>query len=175
MIMQLFRRSFRFKFSIAAALLIVTSGTSIFAQSDTKQDATIITDESAGDRKGVIRLGTKERVVRIENTEDLLVRTVAESNPTTPVELAKAVKVMIDIEQFEKAGEYLDSLAGLELDGAASYELNRVAGSDLFYEIARTSELQPQGRELALKVFSLATEWANSDSRIASLIKQVGT
>ena len=175
MIMQLFRRSFRFKFSIAAALLIVTSGTSIFAQSDTKQDATIITDESAGDRKGVIRLGTKERVVRIENTEDLLVRTVAESNPTTPVELAKAVKVMIDIEQFEKAGEYLDSLAGLELDGAASYELNRVAGSDLFYEIARTSELQPQGRELALKVFSLATEWANSDSRIASLIKDVGT
>ena len=115
MIMQLFRCSLRFKFSIAAALLIVTSGTTIFAQSDTKQDATVITDESNRDRKGIIRLGAKEREVRIENTEDLLVRTVAQSNPTTPVELAKAVKVMIDIEEFEKAGEYLDSLAGLEL------------------------------------------------------------
>ena len=175
MIMQLFRCSLRFKFSIAAALLIVTSGTTIFAQSDTKQDATVITDESNRDRKGIIRLGVKEREVRIENTEDLLVRTVAQSNPTTPVELAKAVKVMIDIEEFEKAGEYLDSLAGLELSGEASYELNRVVGSDLFYEMARTRELQPLGRELALRVFSSATEWANSDSRIESLIKQVAT
>ena len=177
MIMQLFSRSLRSILLIAAALLIA-SPTTIVAQSGTApsaNDATIITDGTKRDRRNVIRLGTTDREVRIENTEDLLVRTVAQSNPTTAIELAKAVGLMIDIEEFQKAGEYLDSLASLELDGKTSYELNRVVGSDVFYEIARADQLQPRGRELALRVFASATEWANSDSRIDSLIKQAAT
>jgi len=171
MIMQFFSRSFRSKFLVAAALLIV-SPTTTFAQ-----DAdTVITDESKRDqRKGVIQLGGTEREVRIENTEELLVRTVAQSNPTTPVELAKAIGLMIDISRFEKASQYLDSLSKLELDGEASYELNRVVGAELFYEMARARELQPAGREMAIKVFTAASDWANSDARIDTLIKRVFT
>lgn len=169
MIMQLFSRSLRFKLLIAAALLIISPTTSAFAQSDI-----VIADETNRDRdRGVIRLGGNEREVRIENTEDLLVRTVRQSNPTTPIELAKAVGLMIDIKQFDQASQYLDSLSAIELDGEASYELNRVVGPELFYELARAAELQPLGRETAIKVFTSASEFANSDARIDSLIDQL--
>ncbi|WP_148619083.1 HEAT repeat domain-containing protein [Mariniblastus fucicola] len=171
MIMQLFSRSLRFKILIAAALLIASPTTSIFAQ----DDATVIRDEATRDRQGIIRLGTDERVVRIENTEELLVRSVAQSNPTTAIELAKAIGLMIDIERFDVASEYLDSLASLELDGEASYELNRSVGPDLFYEIARAKDLQPLGRETAVKVFKAASSWANSDERVAVLIDQLAS
>lgn len=167
MIMQRLSSSIRSNFLIAAALLIA-SPTTLFAQ-----DATIVADESNRDRRNVIRLGGTEREVRIENTEELLVRTVSQSNPTTPIELAKAVGLMIDIEKFEKADQYLDSLAKLELNGETCFELNRVVGAELFYEMARARELQPQGRELAIRVFTSASEFANSDARIDSLIEQL--
>ena len=176
MIMQFFRRSLRFTFLIAAALLVVSSATTSIAQEGSGiREATVITDEANRDRQDIIRLGAPERVVRIETTEELLVRSVAQSNPTTPVQVAKAVGLMINIKRFDKANEYLDTLSKLELDGKASYELNRVVGSELFYEIARTSELQPLGRETALKVFRSASTWANSDERIDGLIEQLAT
>ena len=158
MTMQFFRRFLPSNLLLAAALLIA-SPTTTFAQDD-------------GD-DNVIRLGQNEPVFQFENTEGLLVRTIRESNPTTPIELAKAVGLLIDFKRFDEASQYLDTLAAIELDGEASYELNRVVGSEVFYEMARAAELQPLGRETAIKVFTSASEWANSDTRIDSLIDQV--
>ncbi len=174
MIMQLFSRSFQTNILIAAALLIASPAASAFAQDANPfaQDAGLIPDENDRD---VIRLGSEERVVGLENSEELLIRSVAQSNPTTAIEIAKAISLMLDIDQFDKAKEYLDLLSRLELDGEASYELNRVVGSDLFYSIARSNELQPLGREVSMKVFKQASVWANSDQRIDMLIKELAT
>ena len=169
MIMQIFSRSLQTYILFAAALLIASPTATTFAQ-----DSTVIVDESEADRRDIIKLGSEERVVRIENSEELLVRSVEQSNPTTDIQITKAIGLMLDIERFDKANGYLDSLSKLELDGEASYELNRLAGSDLLYLIARTDELQPLGREVVLKVFRNASEWANSDERIAMLIKELG-
>ena len=144
-------------FALVAVALIFVSPTTTFAQAT----------------RDLITLGKTEREIRTENPEDLLVRSVAQSNPTTPAQITKAIGLMIDIGRFDSAKEYLASLSQMQLDGKASYELNRDVGSDLFYEIARTSELQPEGRALTLKVFSTATEWANSDERIKGLIDQL--
>lgn len=158
----------RTNLTLIAALILVSPTTS-FAQG-----VRVFTDDTETDRN-VIRLGAEKETVRIENAEDVLVRSVAQSNPTTAIELSKAIGWMMDIDRLDKAGLYLGKLAQLELDGESSYELNRTIGSDLFYRIARSSELQPEGREVALKVFTAASKWANSDARIESLIKQVAT
>ena len=166
MTMQITSPNFPIKFLFVVALLFASPITIVCGQG-----VKVISEASSG--RGVIRLGGKE--VRIEKSEDILVRSVAQSNPTTPAELSKAIGWMLDIERFDKAEQYLGQLAGLDLDGQASYELNRVVGSELFYRLARTSELQPQGRALALKVFKAASEWANSDQRIGQLIGQLAT
>ena len=168
MIMQSPRQFFHLGFLLCAALFAISPTTHVHGQSDTKVVSGISSDRS------VIRLGGG-REIKTENTDELLIRSVAQSNPTTPVELSKALGWMLDIKRFDKAKEYLGKLANADLDGQGSYELNRDAGSDLFYRIARSPELQPQGRELALKVFRAASKWANSEERISKLVDEVAT
>ena len=167
MFMQFSSLFFCSKFLLIAALLLVSPITIVQGQ------GTKLIDEAPSER-ALIRLGSTKEIA-IEEPEELLVRSVAQSNPTTPLEISKAIGLMLDIEQFEKAKEYLGKLAGADLNGRVSYELNRDAGSDLFYRLARTDEMQPQGRALALKVFRAASEWANSDERISQLVEEVAT
>jgi CheY-like chemotaxis protein len=161
--MQQISRFFKANILFALALVFV-SPTTTFGQEDPATD-----DEN----REVIQLGKSDRELRIDDTAELLIRSVAQSNPTTPVQVAKAAGLMIEIKQYDEAKKYLDMLAKLPLEGEASYRLNRTVGSDLFYEFARTTELQPEGRELALKVFKSASLWANSEERIDGLIKQL--
>ena len=165
MTMQQISRFIQANILFAVALILV-SPTTTFGQENPGAE-----DES----REVIQLGKSERELRIDDTAALVIRSVAQSNPTTPAEVAKAVGLMIEIKQYDEAKKYLDTLASLSLDGEASYELNRAVGSDLFYEFARTSELQPGGRKLALKVFASASEWANSEARIDGLIQQLAS
>ena len=196
MTMQLFSRFLQAKILLAAALLIASPATSAFSRtttgfgsqsgsdrevfqlgadgsdtrtegSDSRNDGSDTRTEGSDSRNG----GSATRNV---NSGDLLVRSMAQTNPSTPIELAKAVGLMIDIGRFEEANGYLNSLSQLDIDGEASYELNRVVGSEVFYGMARIDQLQPVGREFALSVFGKATQWANSDQRIETLIKELG-
>ena len=166
MFMQFPSPYFHSKFLLFAALLLASPTTIVLGQ-------TKLIEEAPSER-ALIRLGTQTEIA-IEEPEELLVRSVAQSNPTTPVELSNAIGLMLDIDEFEKAKEYLGKLSTADLNGRVSYELNRDAGSELFYRLARTTELQPQGRTLALKVFKAASVWANSDERISQLVEEVAT
>lgn len=121
----------------------------------------------------MITLSENQTPILNETSTDLIVRSVAQSNPTTPESLAKAIVVMVDLERFDEANRYLGSLAAIELDGAASYQLNDAIGPEFFYMAARLDELQPAGREFTKRVFAAAKEFANSPSRIDSLVQQL--
>ena len=169
MIMQLFSRTFQAGFLMSAALI----GTTFFLSNAVAQDENVFADDADPDRE-VIKLGDPAEITQAESAADLLVRTVAQSNPSSAVELVKAANLMVDIKRFKEANGYIDSLAALSLDGKAAYDLTESAGSTAIYVLARTAELQPNGREVALKIFNSATEYANSDARIDSLITQLG-
>lgn len=110
-----------------------------------------------------------------ESTNSLLLRSVAQSNPTTPLQLCRAMSVLMDIEQWPVTRSYLDIFAEADIDGPGAYELNDKIGSDFFYRLARADELQPLGREQARKIFGLATQWANSRERIDGLLDQLAS
>jgi len=167
MTMQIISPYFRAQLLLLVAAILFATPAAIVSGQDVK----VVTEATSG--RDVIRLGGRK--IEIEKSEDILVRSVEQSNPTTPAELAKAVEWMLDIERFDKAEMYLNQLASKNLDGPTSYELNRVVGSELFYRLARSSEMQPLGRKFALSVFSSASQWANSDERIGQLIGELAT
>lgn len=110
-----------------------------------------------------------------ESTNSLLLRSVAQSNPTSAMQLCRAIDVMIDIEEWDAANNYLGKFAEVEIDGPSAYELNDKIGSDFFYRLARADSLQPTGLEQAKKIFELATQWANSRERIDGLLDQLAS
>jgi hypothetical protein len=126
-----------------------------------------------GDRDQTITLSSDAAPPLYETSSDLVARSVAQSNPTSAAELAKAVSIMVDLSRFDEAKNYLTQLASIELDGEASYLLNNTVGPDFFYMVARTDELQPEGRVFVKKVYAAANAWANSESRIKSLVAEL--
>ena len=166
MIMQLFSRTFQAGFLMSAALIGIT----VFSHGAVAQDEENTFADESKDAREVIKLGAPDEP---DDARELLVRTVAQSNPSSALELVKAANLMVDIKRYEEANAYMDSLAALSLDGKAAYELNESAGPTALYVLARTPELQPNGRDVTRKIFDLATKFANSDARIDSLIDQL--
>ena len=107
----------------------------------------------------------------LDETTRLILRTVRDSEPQSPDELAKAAKLMIDIRLFEDARFYLGQLSKLNLSNDQLYQLQNEIGADFFSSIHAKDFLQPEGRELARKVLKASKAVANSPARIDDLIK----
>ena len=103
-------------------------------------------------------------------TARLLIRSVKQSDPQTPTQLAKAVKVMIDLEQFDFARFYLARLMTAELDGQQRSDLVRVMGSDFFFTLHATDQLAPEGREFSRKLLSANHTFRQSPEQLDQLI-----
>lgn len=109
----------------------------------------------------------------LSDGKQLVIRSVRESNPSTPLELARAIKVMLNIDQFGEAKRYLDSLIGLNLTQSQMFELSEEMGAPFLLDLRSESELQPQGRVFAEQVIRIAREEAFSPNRIGELISEL--
>ncbi len=147
--------------ALSVVPLAVAQNDNPFGEDDSDDAAIVLTEPNT------TRVG--------ESTTDLLIRSVTQSNPTTPLQLSQAIVVMMDLDQWDRANDYLNQFAAIELDGPGAYKLNDKIGSDFFYQLARVDELQPAGREQATRVFGLATQWANSRERIDGLLDQLAS
>jgi hypothetical protein len=103
-------------------------------------------------------------------TARLLIRSVKQSDPQTPTQLAKAVKVMIDLEQFDFARFYLARLMTAELDGQQRSDLVRAMGSDFFFTLHATDQLAPEGREFSRQLLAANHKFRQSPERLDQLI-----
>ncbi len=103
-------------------------------------------------------------------TARLLIRSVKQSDPQTPTQLAKAVKVMIDSEQFDFARFYLARLMTAELDGQQRSGLVRAMGSDFFFTLHATDQLAPEGREFSRQLLAANHKFRQSPERLDQLI-----
>lgn len=132
------------------------------AAAPNKPKPTIVLSDRSGSRVG-------------ETTQQLLLRTIASSNPQTPFQLCRSIKVLLDVKEYQAANTYLAQLAEIEIDAKAAYELNDAIGSDFFFRLARLEPLQPAGRQQATTIFGLATQWANSRERIDGLLDEMAS
>ena len=81
--------------------------------------------------------------------EPLVVRLVRESNPSTPLELTRAVQLMIQTSQPKEAKRYLQQLVALKMTPQEKAELQRKFGTGLFLQFSREPDLQPEGAQVA--------------------------
>lgn len=105
--------------------------------------------------------------------EPLVVRLVRESNPTTPLELTRAVQLMIQTSQLKEAKRYLQQLAALKMTPEEKAELQSKFGTGLLLEVSRQPDLQPEGAQVAEAVADAAYRAAQDPNRIATLIAKL--
>ena len=109
----------------------------------------------------------------LSSGQQLVIRSVRESNPTTSVELAKAIETMLNIQQFGEAGKYLEQLIGLDLTRPQMFELSEEMGAPFLLDLRSEMELQPKGKPFAELVIRMAREEAFSTNRIGDLITEL--
>lgn len=103
----------------------------------------------------------------------MIVRNLRQSNPDTPEALARAIKTLLNVQQFGEAKVYLQQLSDKRLTDLQTFDLMNQMGPDFFLNLQSESELQPQGSQFALNAFKAANSAAYAPDRIARLIKQL--
>lgn len=103
-------------------------------------------------------------------TDRLLIRSVKQSNPQTPTQLAKAVKVMVDLGQFDFAKFYLSRLMAVQLEDQQRADLVREMGSDFFFELHAADELAPEGRDFSRQMLKANRQFRQSPEQLQQLI-----
>ena len=131
-------------------------------------DAPVVTDTS-----GATGGDDEEPDQSLSDGVKLVIRAVRESNPTTPIELGRAIKSMINIEQFNEAKKYLAQLNGLNLKGPEIFDLSETLGADFLIDLKIIPELQPEGATFAAQAFQTAKQEAYAPERIAQLISEL--
>ena len=106
----------------------------------------------------------------VSPTARLLIRSVKQSDPRTPTQLAKAVKVMLDLGQFDFAKFYLSQLMSVDLDGQQQADLVRAMGSDFFFKLHATQELAPESQEFSRQMMAANRQFRESPDQLEQLI-----
>ena len=105
--------------------------------------------------------------------DDVTVRELLETNPTSPAELVRVAELLIDLGAMVQAAPLTARLAQAQLDEAALAALAEQFGSATFFKFSLVEELQPDGRKFADSVLSAADKKVRDPARIAALIEQL--
>ncbi len=105
--------------------------------------------------------------------EDPVVLAIRESNPTTPVELTRAMQAMMNLGRPDVAKEFLTKLLATKPDQNALVAIHDEFGSALFIRLSRYKPLQPEGGQLSKDTLEAAYNYSRDPARLKSLADQV--
>lgn len=100
----------------------------------------------------------------------LIVQSIRDADPKTPIDLARAIETLINVRQFEEAKRYLAKLTSLDASDQQLFELQRQMGPAFLLEIRSQPELLPESREFSDRALAAASRKAFEPERIDSLI-----
>ena len=83
---------------------------------------------------------------RLTETQLLVIKSLRDEPPQTPVEILRAVKLTMDIDLYGDARFYLKQLADQGLGDDEMLQLQDAYGTDLMLEIHTAREMQPGGK-----------------------------
>lgn len=109
----------------------------------------------------------------LDESQKLLIRSVRNAKPSTPLALARAIRTMLDIEQYEEARGYLSQLVALNPDRKQMFELSEEMGPDFFLRLRDQRELQPASTQFANQLFARSNQQAYSSDRIERLTSEL--
>jgi len=106
-------------------------------------------------------------------SEHPVVATIRDQNPTSAVDLVRAVEMLMDIDEPDEAEKYLKQLLAGRPDVDTLVGLQRRFGTAFFMRLARYEPLLPEGRNLSLAVMDAAYSSSRDPSRLDELVKDL--
>ncbi len=102
--------------------------------------------------------------------KDPAVIAVREANPTTPEQLAWAVRVTLDLGRLDEAKRYLTQLIAAKPSSDALLALHARYGADYFRRLKAAQSLQPEGAKLADAALAAVRKQATDANRLVVLV-----
>lgn len=109
----------------------------------------------------------------LNESVQLIIRSMRSSNPSTPIQLSRAIRTMMSVKQYDEAKRYLNILANSKVTSVQIYEMYQTIGADFFWDLAAEPAMQPLGRQYSRAVSSMVEKEAFDPTRIAQMIKQL--
>ena len=158
--------------AIAASLILVLIGCACAQQNPFAGGGTRGNDTATA-TKSTVELDEPEVASDAPKTAKLLIRSVKQSDPQTPLELATAIRVMLNVRQFDFAKYYLSRLMAVSLDAGQQAELVQKLGSDFFFTLHATEQLAPEGREFSRQMLAGNRQFEESPEQIQKLVDKL--
>ncbi len=105
--------------------------------------------------------------------KDPFVEALEETKPSTPDELIRAVRLLLDRRRPEAAKKYLQRLAQQQFNDAQLAELASRHGMDFFFRLAREPGLAPLGAQFHRRVLEAVKRHTLDPQRLAQAAKQL--
>lgn len=141
--------------------------------SDSDDDFEDLDDNAAVDDSAADDFLDEDKLESLDKSTQLIIRSMRSSNPTTPIQLARAVRTMVSVRQYEEARRYLKLLANLKVNSKQIYEMYQTIGADFFWDLAAEPALQPLGAQYSRLVSDIVEKEAFEPTRIEQLVKQL--
>ncbi|MCA9122328.1 MAG: hypothetical protein H6822_14705 [Planctomycetaceae bacterium] len=104
---------------------------------------------------------------------DPVILAIRKSNPTTAIQLGRAIRNVINLGRPDEAKKYMAQLLGSNPDDGTLVELHRELGSAIFIRMSRDTRFAPEGPKLSQAVLDAAYAAAHEPAHIESLIEKL--
>lgn len=110
--------------------------------------------------------GTPPPTTALPEEVDNVVLAIRETNPTTPSELMRALRIMFDTQNYQEAKSYLGKLKAAGLDDRAAFALVEEIGSDFVIRLMRSKQMAPEGAAFGRGLMTSASRHLVSDAQL---------
>ncbi len=115
-------------------------------------------------------LAQADEVTAPSGSSEIVIRALLAAKPTTPVELIRAARVMVDLGEPAQALPLLQRLAAKKLSDGEAAHLVREVGSATLLRLTRQRELSAVAGPLSTAIFDAAQRFARDPARLAEQI-----
>ena len=106
---------------------------------------------------------------------NLIIRQLLIEDPNTPLELADAIRLSVQLGRTDIARQFIKKFDALMPSPKECSDIQRSLNSAFLYEIATHPKLQPDGDRFVATIRSGAIEYLRDDARVARLILDLGS
>jgi CheY-like chemotaxis protein len=101
-----------------------------------------------------------------------VVRSLRNRPPQSAIEISRAILYMTRIERWDEVGRYLDQLAKLAIDEPMALQMERAAGLETWFQLARNADkLNEKQRAVATKVIDLSSGSSRNPATLQAAIQ----
>ena len=109
----------------------------------------------------------------VDQEKDPIVLAVRDSNPSDPPSWLRALKLMVDIERYDEAAQYLQALNNAAVTDEEAFELQRQYGTGFLIELSQINDLGEDAPRLARAIIDGAQRHSRDQLRVSGLINQL--